>query len=163
MPRVPLSVMAAKQESRQASAEAAAKGRKRSQAGFTLLELLVVITILGLLAAVAGTAAINYLGRARTDTTKLQIDQISAGLDLFRLDNARYPTKDEGLIALFEAPEGLPRWQGPYLKKREAINDAWGNPFRYESPGQHGEVDIYSYGADNAEGGDGEDSDVTSW
>ena len=139
------------------------RGLHSGQAGFTLLELLVVITILGLLATVAGTAAINYLGRARTDTTKLQIDQISAGLDLFRLDNARYPTKDEGLIALFEAPDGLARWQGPYLKKREAINDAWGNPFRYESPGQHGEVDIFSYGADNAEGGDGENSDVTSW
>jgi general secretion pathway protein G len=126
------------------------------------LELLVVITILGLLAAVTGTAAISYLGRARTETTKLQIDQISAGLDLFRLDNARYPTKEEGLIALFEAPDGLARWQGPYLKKREAITDAWGNPFRYEILGRHGEIDIYSYGADNAEGGDGENSDVIS-
>ncbi len=138
-------------------------GRDRGQAGFTLLELLVVITILGLLAVGVGTVAINYLGRARTDTTRLQIDQISAGLDLFRLDNARYPTKDEGLIALFEAPDGLPRWQGPYLKKREALQDPWGFPFRYESPGQHGEVDIYSYGADNAEGGDGENTDVTNW
>ena len=138
-------------------------GRDRRQAGFTLLELLVVITILSLLAVSVGSVAINYLGRARTDTTRLQIDQISAGLDLFRLDNARYPTKDEGLDALFEAPDGLPRWQGPYLQKRETLQDPWGFPFRYESPGQHGEVDIYSYGADNAEGGDGENTDVTSW
>ncbi len=129
----------------------------------TLLELLVVITVLGLLTAAVGTVALNYLGRAKTETTQLRIDQVSAGLDLFRLDMGRYPTEAEGLRALVEAPANAEKWQGPYLKKAEAIEDAWGSPFLYASPGQHGEVDIFSLGADKADGGEGENRDVTSW
>jgi general secretion pathway protein G len=137
--------------------------RRRRQAGMTLLELLVVITVLGLLTAAVGTVALNYLGRAKTETTQLRINQVESGLDLFRLDMGRYPTDAEGLQALVQAPANAEKWQGPYLKKAEAIEDAWGNPFLYSSPGQHGEVDIYSLGADQADGGDGEDQDVTSW
>ncbi|MGF1631829.1 MAG: type II secretion system major pseudopilin GspG [Kiloniellaceae bacterium] len=137
--------------------------RRRQQAGMTLLELLVVITVLGLLTAAVGTVALNYLGRAKTETTQLRIDQVSAGLDLFRLDMGRYPTEAEGLRALVEAPANAEKWQGPYLKKAEAIEDAWGSPFLYASPGQHGEVDIFSLGADKADGGEGENRDVTSW
>jgi general secretion pathway protein G len=110
-----------------------------------------------------GTVALNYLGRAKTETTQLRIGQVEAGLDLFRLDMGRYPTEAEGLRALVEAPANAEKWQGPYLKKAEAIEDAWGNPFLYASPGQHGEVDIFSLGADKADGGDDEDRDVTSW
>jgi len=137
--------------------------RRRQQAGMTLLELLVVITVLGLLTAAVGTVALNYLGRAKTETTQLRINQVESGLDLFRLDMGRYPTDAEGLQALVQAPANAEKWQGPYLKKAEAIEDAWGNPFLYSSPGQHGEVDIYSLGADQSDGGDGEDQDVTSW
>jgi general secretion pathway protein G len=137
--------------------------RRRQQAGMTLLELLVVITVLGLLTAAVGTVALNYLGRAKTETTQLRINQVEAGLDLYRLDLGRYPSEAEGLQALIEAPANAERWQGPYLKKAEAIEDAWGHPFLYASPGQHGEVDIFSLGADQADGGDGEDQDVTSW
>jgi general secretion pathway protein G len=137
--------------------------RRRREAGMTLLELLVVITVLGLLTAAVGTVALNYLGRAKTETTQLRINQVEAGLDLFRLDIGRYPTDAEGLQALVQAPANAEKWQGPYLKKPEAIEDAWGNPFLYASPGQHGEVDIYSLGADQADGGEGEDQDVTSW
>jgi general secretion pathway protein G len=137
--------------------------RRRREAGMTLLELLVVITVLGLLTAAVGTVALNYLGRAKTETTQLRINQVESGLDLFRLDMGRYPTDAEGLQALVQAPANAEKWQGPYLKKAEAIEDAWGNPFLYSSPGQDGEVDIYSLGADQADGGDGEDQDVTSW
>jgi general secretion pathway protein G len=137
--------------------------RRRREAGMTLLELLVVITVLGLLTAAVGTVALNYLGRAKTETTQLRINQVESGLDLFRLDMGRYPTDAEGLQALVQAPANAEKWQGPYLKKAEAIEDAWGNPFLYAIPGQHGEVDIYSLGADQADGGDGEDQDVTSW
>lgn len=129
----------------------------------TLLELLVVITILSLLTVTVGTVALNYLGRAKSETSQLRIDQLNAGLELFYLDVGRYPTEEEGLAALVDAPANLDDWRGPYLKKREGLEDAWGTPFLYASPGQHGEVDIYSLGADKAEGGDGDDEDVTSW
>lgn len=129
----------------------------------TLLELLVVITILGLLAATVGTVALNYLDRAKSETTQLRIDQVLGALDLYRLDMGQFPSEAEGLEALMTAPANAERWNGPYLKKAEALEDAWGNPFLYASPGQHGPVDIYSLGADKAEGGEDEDRDITSW
>ena len=149
-------------EQTQADRERTAAARRR-QSGLTLLELLVVITILGLLAAVIGTVAIDRLGKARSDTTQLQIDQISAGLDLYRLDVGRYPTEEEGLIALIEDPGDANGWSGPYLQKRQTIVDPWGRPLFYVNPGRNGEVDIYSLGADNAEGGEGENEDVKNW
>jgi general secretion pathway protein G len=134
-----------------------------SDAGFTLLELLIVIAILGLLAVVGTLQLTSYLGKARTDTTKLQVDQLATALDLFRIDVGRLPTTDEGLRALLESSSELDGWRGPYLRKPEAIRDAWGRPFVYRQPGEHGQYDIVSYGADGRPGGSGEDADVFNW
>ncbi len=142
---------------------------KRKQAGqgqlrgFTLIELLVVLVILGLLAGVAGPRVLNYLGKARTDTAKLQMEEFGGSLDLFKLETGRYPTTQEGLQALVQQPPGLAGWNGPYLKKKTLPKDPWNNEYRYASPGQHGPYDISSLGADNKEGGDAEDKDVNGW
>ncbi len=141
----------------------ARRQRRRGEAGFTLLELLVVMTILGLLAAVAGVLVIGQFTKAQTDAAALQINSISAGLDLFYLDHGRYPSEDEGLKALVEAPADSDSWRGPYLKDEKAITDPWKRVFLYRYPGQHGKYDLYSLGADNAEGGQDDDSDVTNW
>ena len=129
-------------------------------AGFTLLELLVVLAILALLAGLVGPRVLDQLGGARSDTAKVQIKNIEAGLDLYRLDVGRYPTQDEGLKALTERPSTVTRWRGPYLKSAEGLVDPWGNPYRYRVPGRKGQYDIYTLGGDNAEGGDGENRDV---
>lgn len=135
-----------------------------AQAGFTLLEVLVVLVILGLLAAVvAGPQIFKYLGSAKSEAAKVQVQQISSALDLYRLEVGRYPTQEEGLEALIEAPAGLNKWNGPYLKKKESIVDPWGRVFVYRYPGEHGDFDLYTLGADNAEGGDGENKDITNW
>ena len=139
------------------------KNSRRRDAGFTLLELLVVLAIMGLLAAIIGPQVIKYLGSSRTETAKVQIQNVVAGLELFRLDVGRYPTKDEGLKALVVAPPAAVGWNGPYLRKDSAIEDPWGKPYLYRVPGQHGEVDVYSLGSDDAEGGSGEAQDVESW
>jgi general secretion pathway protein G len=129
-------------------------------AGFTLIELLVVLVILGLLVGLVGPRVVNYLGGAKTDTAKLQIEHISAALDLFLLDVGRYPTQDEGLAALGDPGSDLKNWNGPYLKKKTVPNDPWDNPYLYRVPGENGPYDLYSFGADNAEGGDGENQDI---
>lgn len=131
--------------------------------GFTLIELLVVLVILGLLAGLVGPQVIKYLGGANTKTAKLQIEDFSTALDAFRLDMGRYPTSAEGLTALVVQPSGATRWNGPYLRKNIIPKDPWGNEYQYRAPGQHGAFDLYSLGADNAEGGDGENQDVMSW
>ncbi len=135
----------------------------RAQRGFTLLELLVVLVILGLLAAVAGPQVMKHVGGAKSSTAKLQIEEFGAALDMFKLEVGRYPNSQEGLQALSEAPSGATNWNGPYLKKKTVPKDPWGNDYHFESPGQHGVFDIYSYGADNREGGEGEDKDVLNW
>lgn len=133
--------------------------------GFTLIELLVVLVILGLLAGLVGPAVFNQLGRANTSAAKAQIEDFSAALDGFRLDMGRYPSSNEGLQALVTAPGGTNRWNGPYLRKNLIPKDPWGNDYQYRAPGQRsgGAFDLYSLGADNAEGGDGENKDVLSW
>jgi general secretion pathway protein G len=128
------------------------RDRERRRRGFTLLELLVVLAILSLIAAFAGPRVLRYLGGAKTDAAKVQIDNLATTLDLYRLEIGSYPAEDEGLQAIL-----------PYLSKSEGLIDPWGNPYRYRHPGEHGEFDLYSLGADDAEGGDGEDQDVTSW
>lgn len=133
------------------------------QRGFTLIELLVVLVILGLLAALAGPKVIGYLGGAKSDTAKLQIEEFSSALDIFHLEVGRYPTTQEGLQALVQAPGGLDKWKGPYLRKKDVPKDPWGFDYHYESPGQHGAFDLFSWGADNKEGGDGENRDLVSW
>jgi general secretion pathway protein G len=131
--------------------------------GFTLIELLVVLVILGLLAAFAAPQVLSYLGRAKTDTARAQVQNIAGILDLYRLEVGSYPSQQDGLDALLEEPADAPRWNGPYVKRRDALMDPWGRMYVYRFPGEHGAYDLYSLGADAGEGGDGEDEDVTSW
>ena len=137
----------------------------RRAVGFTLIELLVVLLILGMIAGLAGPQVMKYLGESKTKTAKLQIEELSTSLDLFKLDAGRYPDAQEGLQALVQAPSGLgaDRWRGPYLKKKAVPKDPWGNEYRYAAPGQHGDFDIVSLGSDGREGGEGEAKDVASW
>jgi general secretion pathway protein G len=137
--------------------------RSVGAAGFTLIELLVVLVILGLLAGLVGPQVMKYLGSSKTKTARLQIGDLAASLDLFRLELGRYPNAEEGLEALVAQPPGLESWNGPYLKKSQVPKDPWGYEYRYRMPGEHGEFDIYSLGADNTEGGEGESQDVGSW
>ncbi|AGA88923.1 general secretion pathway protein G [Thioflavicoccus mobilis 8321] len=137
--------------------------RRRSISGFTLVELLVVLAILGLLAGLVGPQVMKFLGSSKTKTAHLQIADLAATLDLYRLEIGRYPTTEEGLEALVENPGSNSNWNGPYLKKAKVPTDPWGNDYLYRFPGEHGTFDIWSLGADGREGGDGEDADITSW
>lgn len=155
-------------QQRQTPLNAAAVGRAPVKcgpaAGFTLLEILIVLVILGLVAAViAGPQVFKYLGTAKSEAAKVQIERVAGALDLFRLEVGRYPTQQENLDALIERPAGVANWNGPYLKKREAIIDPWGRPLIYRIPGQFGEYDLYTLGADNAVGGEGENRDITNY
>jgi general secretion pathway protein G len=140
-------------------------GRLRA-AGFTLLELLVVLVILGMLAALVGPSVMEKLGGAKTKDAKLQIHGIAQSLEMYKLEVGRYPNTQEGLAALIQAPSGVTGWSGPYIKPGKVVpKDPWGNEFHYASPGTHNtkDFDIYSLGADNREGGDGENKDVNNW
>jgi general secretion pathway protein G len=137
--------------------------RAQRALGFTLIELLVVLVIVGLLAAFAAPQVLNYLGRAKTDAAKAQIQNIASIVDLYRLEVGSYPDERDGLEALLEQPTGAPRWNGPYVKRRENLIDPWGQMYIYRYPGEHGAYDLSSLGADQAEGGEGEDEDITSW
>ncbi len=135
---------------------------RKGEAGFTLLELLVVVIILGLLASLVAPKFFGKLGMSRQKTAKAQIELLGSALDEFRLDNGRYPTTEEGLEALRTKPGDLPNWAGPYLPK-PVPKDPWGRPYVYKSPGEHGPYDLYSLGRDGQPGGEGEDADITSW
>jgi general secretion pathway protein G len=134
---------------------------RRRERGFTLVELLVVMVILGLLAALVVPAYLGRERKARSQAARTQIELFGTALDTFRLDVGRYPSSQEGLTALNEG-RGIPGWDGPYLKKGVPM-DPWGRPFVYVSPGEHGEYDLYTYGADGAPGGDGDARDLASW
>lgn len=140
-----------------------ARKRRLGSAGFTLVELLVVLAILGMIAAIAVPQTLGYLGRAKSKTAGIQIDNLGAALDLYRLDVGRYPSDSEGLDALVNPPGDTGNWAGPYLKKQSSILDPWDKPYQYRFPGQNGEYDLFSLGADGQEGGDGEDRDIVSW
>ena len=131
--------------------------------GFTLVELLVVLAILGLLVGLVGPRVMKTLGTSKTKTARIQIEELSGALDIYRLELGRYPTTSEGLQALVEKPGDMENWSGPYLKKSYVPKDPWGFEFEYQSPGEHGSFDIWSLGADNREGGDGEDQDIRGW
>lgn len=135
--------------------------RKRS-GGFSLIELLIVMMIIGLLASLVGPRLFQHVGQSRQKTARAQIELLGTALDAFRLDVGRYPTTEQGLDALRRKPSGGERWNGPYLP-RDVPEDPWGNRYQYKSPGDHGEYDLFSLGADGRSGGEGEDADVRSW
>ena len=117
---------------------------------------------LALLAALTAPQVIRYLGKARSETAKIQINAISSALELYALDNGTYPSPQIGLRALVQQPAGAGRWNGPYLKKAEGLTDPWGHPYQYRVPGRAGPFDVFSLGRDNAPGGTGEDADIAS-
>src|SRR5215475_8447304 len=136
---------------------------RRGERGYTLVEILVVISIIGLLVALVGPRVLNYLGESKVKTAKIQIQSFAAALDLYYLDTGRYPLSSEGLDALVQRSGGIANWNGPYLKGGSVPNDPWGKPYVYRSPGEHSAYDIVSYGADGQEGGTGTAADITSW
>ena len=140
-----------------------ASSHRLAESGFTLLEMLVVLAIMGLLYAIVAPQVLRYLGSSRSQTAKVQIQNISAALELYRLDVGHYPSAEESLTALVTAPASEAGWNGPYLQKSSALKDPWGQAYLYRVPGQHGEADVFSLGSDKAEGGTGEAKDVGNW
>ena len=137
--------------------------RADREAGFTLLELLVVMVIIGLLAGFVAPRYFAQVGKSQVKVARAQIDALDKALDQFRLDVGRYPTAEEGLQALVAQPNGEAKWSGPYLKKGVPA-DPWGRPYIYQQPSTHGgDFDLFSYGKDGRPGGSGEDSDLTNW
>jgi len=136
---------------------------RHGEHGYTLVEILVVITIIGLIVSLVGPRVLNYLGESKVKSARIQIQSFASALDLFYLDTGRYPASSEGLGALVQRGSGATAWNGPYLKGGSVPNDPWGKPYIYRSPGEHGSYDIISYGADGQEGGTGTAADITSW
>jgi general secretion pathway protein G len=135
--------------------------RRRSRlSGYTLTEMLVVIAIIGLIAAVVIPQTIGQLGKAQSRAAKLQVQSIAAALELFQGDNGRFPTAQEGLQALLVPPAGLDNWNGPYLHSKDQLNDPWGHPYRYTVSGSS--ITVTTLGADDKPGGEGADKDVSA-
>ena len=126
-----------------------------AEAGYSLLEMLVVITIIGLIMGLVGPRVLNYLSESKSKTAKIQIESLSAALDLYYLDNGRYPASNEGLTALVQRPSTASGWNGPYLKTASVPADPWGHPYLYKTPGDHAPYEIDSYGSSGPEGGGG--------
>ena len=136
--------------------------RNKRENGITLIELLVVMVIIAMFATIVGQRLFRNVEKARQTTAKAQISEFESVLDAYRLDVGRYPTSDEGLQSLRARPGSVERWDGPYLRKDVPL-DPWQRPYVYRNPGQHGDYDLYSFGADGQEGGEGENADVTNW
>ena len=134
----------------------------RFQSGFTLLELLVVVAIIGLLVGYVAPRYFSQLGKSEVTAARAQIDGLEKALDQYRLDTGRFPTTEQGLKALVVKPPDEPKWKGPYLRKDLPL-DPWGNAYQYKAPGTHGDYDIVSYGKDGQPGGSGEDADITNY
>ena len=131
--------------------------------GYTLVEILVVLTIISLLLGLVGPRVLGYLGESRVKTARLQIESFSSALDLFYLDTGRYPTSSEGLDALAQRPSSVPIWNGPYLRGGKVPSDPWGNPYQYRSPTERTPpYEILSFGSDGREGGSGTAADVSN-
>lgn len=131
--------------------------------GFTLLELLVVLGIIAMLAGIVGPQVMKHMGESKSKGAKVQIEDLSAALDMYKLDEGRYPTQQQGLSALIEKPADAKHWNGPYMRKEKIPQDPWMQDYHYVYPGQHGKFDLFSYGADEKEGGEGDDRDINSW
>ncbi len=134
----------------------------RAQRGFTLLELLVVMVIIGLLTAYVGPRYFSQVGKSEVKAARAQIDALEKALDQYRLDTGHYPGMEQGLAALVTRPANEPKWDGPYLRKGIPA-DPWGNAYVFRAPGEHGEYDLVSYGKDGQPGGTGDGADVTNW
>lgn len=139
-----------------------ARARRIYRAGFTLLELLVVLVVLGLLVSIVGPKYLNQLGKSEAKAASAQIASLSKALDIYRLDVGRYPSSETGLLALSTNPGNEPKWKGPYLQKDVPL-DPWGRPYVYKAPGEHGDYDLMSLGKDGNPGGADENADITSW
>jgi general secretion pathway protein G len=137
-------------------------GVRTGQAGFTLIEMLVVLVIIGLIMGLVGPRVLNFLGDARVKAARIQIESFTNSIDLYVLDVGRYPSAQEGLGALTKRPAGVDIWNGPYLKGGTVPNDPWGNAYVYRAPGARGPFDLLSYGSDGREGGEGTASDIIS-
>ena len=140
----------------------AGRSRAGTQRGFTLMELLVVLAILGLLMSLVGPRVLNQLGGAKTKTAGIQIKDLEQSLEMYKLDVGRFPSTEQGLVALMIKPGNAAGWNGPYLKSDVPL-DPWNREYHYKYPGENGELDIYSYGQDGQAGGESEDSDVGNW
>lgn len=136
--------------------------RHTGVSGFTMMELLIVLVILGLLAALVGPTLFQRISPAKQSVARTQIESFMTALDTYFVDNGAFPTTQQGLAVLRTKPEGASKWAGPYLKK-DIPNDPWGHPFQYRAPGRNGGYEIVSFGADGKEGGDGENQDIASW
>ena len=145
-----------------ASRNGCAVRRQRRARGFTLLELLVVMVIIGLLAGYVGPKYFGQIGKSEIKAARAQIDALEKALDQYRLDTGHYPSSEAGLAALMERPANEPKWGGPYLKKAVPA-DPWGRPYAYKQPGEHGDVDLWSFGKDGQPGGSGDGADITNW
>lgn len=138
------------------------RSRRHGEDGFTLVEMLVVITIIGLIMSLVGPRVLNYLSESKVKAARIQIQSFSSALDLFYLDAGRYPTTAEGLNVLVKPAGGLTAWNGPYLKGGTVPNDPWGKPYMYRSPGERSAYEIMSYGSDGQEGGTGTSADIST-
>ena len=138
------------------------KIKSKKEQGFTLIELLIVMIILGLLAALVGPRMFGKVGSSKQKSAKAQISLFETAIDTYRLEVGKFPTTEQGLQALRVCPDGVIKWDGPYLPKDVPL-DPWGNPYTYKYPGEHGDYEIVSYGADGRAGGESEDTDIVSW
>jgi general secretion pathway protein G len=135
----------------------------RRKAGFTLVEILIVLAIISLIVGLVGPRVLGYLSSSRVKSARVQIESFKSALELYYIDEGTYPTTAQSLQALVVSPPNAAGWAGPYLRDGAVPNDPWSNPYKYTAPGQHGAYDILSLGADGREGGSGDAADITSW
>ena len=140
-----------------------AQNRPCGSRGVTLMELLVVLAIIAIISVIAVPELMNQFAKAKVRTASIQVQELGTILDMYRLDVGKYPSTVDGLEALVAPPPGTDRWAGPYLSNRAALTDPWGNPYGYRAPGDHGDYDLWSNGADGVEGGTGDGADIANW